>query len=144
RRAHARELAPRVAQPRDGTAGCAPLHTITDPGPTVARSQLMNSVHAPVTSAIPTPISSAPPTRVTQRLLRRTARNTPINRRKPSPKARNGSPSPRQYATVRVTARPGSPPTAASPSTAASVGPTHGTQPSANTAPNTGAPSRPA
>ena len=94
------------------------------------------SSQPPVTSASPTTMSSAPPTRVTQRLLRRTARNSPSSLRKPSPNDTNGRPSPRQYATREHDRPVGlSRSTVARPSTAPSVGPVHGTQDSANTAP---------
>ena len=45
----------------------------TDPGPTVARAQMMNRSQTPVASSRPTKISMAPPSRVTHLLLRRIA-----------------------------------------------------------------------
>jgi hypothetical protein len=108
------------------------------------RSQSMNTSHAPVTNASPVSTSSPPPTRVTQRLLRRTARKRPSRRWKPSPNAMNGSPRPRQYARPSTAARGTEDSTAARPNTTPMVGPVHGIQDSANTAPNTGAPSSPA
>ena len=108
------------------------------------RSQIRKSPQTPVARPSPTRISRPPPTRVTQTLLRRMARCRPISLRKPSPKARNGRPRPRQYATVRVTARPADPATVAIAMTAPKVGPMHGAHPSAKTAPSTGALASPA
>ncbi len=93
---------------------------------------------------MPTATNMIPPMIWMVRVFRRSQPTPRSARAEPSATITNGSPRPRQYATISATPRAAVAPSVpdATEMTPASVGPRHGVQPRANTPPSSGAPAR--
>ena len=84
-----------------------------------------------------------PPTTLIRRMWRFSHDMVPAIQLNPRATARNGRPSPKQYAIASRAPRQGEPVLRLSAEIAASVGPRHGVQPIPNTTPSSGAPASP-